>query len=45
MATIGTFKKAGDEHAGEIVTLTVKAKKVRIGPADERPSDSPPPTG
>ena len=42
MATIGTFKKTGDEYTGEIVTLTVQAKKVRIVPADKRPSDSAP---
>ena len=42
MATIGTFKKSGDEFIGEIVTLTVQAKKVRIVPADKRPSDSAP---
>ena len=34
MATIGTFKKTNDEYTGEIVTLTVQAKKVRIIPAD-----------
>ena len=42
MATIGTFKRAGDEYAGEIVTLSVQAKKVRIVPAEKRPSDSAP---
>jgi uncharacterized protein (DUF736 family) len=42
MATIGTFKKTGDEYTGEIVTLSVQAKKVRIVPADKRPSDSAP---
>ena len=42
MATIGTFKKSGDEFTGEIVTLTVQAKKVRIVRADKRPSDSAP---
>ena len=42
MATIGTFKKTGDEFTGEIVTLTVQAKKVRIVPSEKRPSDSAP---
>ncbi|MEM7670666.1 MAG: hypothetical protein AAF317_16275, partial [Pseudomonadota bacterium] len=30
MATIGTFKKSGTEYTGEIVTLSVQAKAVRI---------------
>ena len=33
MATIGTFKKIGNnEFAGEIVTLSLQAKNVRIAP-------------
>ncbi|SKA24987.1 hypothetical protein SAMN05428963_109164, partial [Consotaella salsifontis] len=33
MATIGTFKKTGDnEFTGAIVTLSVQAKNVRIVP-------------
>ena len=32
MATIGTFKKTGDDYTGEIVTLSVQAKGVRITP-------------
>jgi uncharacterized protein (DUF736 family) len=32
MATIGTFKKTGNEFVGEIVTLSVQAKNVRIVP-------------
>lgn len=32
MATIGTFRKSGDEFTGEIVTLSVRAKAVRIVP-------------
>ncbi|MFD1797067.1 MULTISPECIES: DUF736 domain-containing protein [Paracoccus] len=32
MATIGTFKKTGNEFTGEIVTLSVQAKGVRIIP-------------
>jgi uncharacterized protein (DUF736 family) len=36
MATIGTFKKtASNEFTGEIITLSIQAKKVRIVP-DER---------
>ena len=32
MATIGTFKKSSNEFVGEIVTLSVQAKGVRIVP-------------
>ena len=32
MATIGTFKKTGNEYVGEIVTLNVQAQNVRIVP-------------
>ncbi|OJX78563.1 DUF736 domain-containing protein [Magnetospirillum sp. 64-120] len=32
MATIGTFKKSGNDYTGEIVTLSVQAKNVRILP-------------
>ena len=32
MATIGTIKKSGNEFTGEIVTLSVQAKNVRITP-------------
>ena len=34
MATIGTFKKTGSEFVGEIVTLSVQAKNVRIVPEE-----------
>lgn len=37
MATIGTFKKSGNEFTGEIVTLSVQARNVRIVP-DNRAS-------
>jgi uncharacterized protein (DUF736 family) len=30
MTTIGTFKKSGSDYAGNIVTLSVQAEKVRI---------------
>ena len=37
MATIGTFKKTGtNEFTGEIVTLSVQAKGVRIVPESSR---------
>ena len=32
MANIGSFKKSGNEYQGEIVTLSVQAKGVRIVP-------------
>ena len=32
MATIGTFKKTGNEFTGEIVTLSLQTKNVRIVP-------------
>ncbi|MEM7730536.1 MAG: DUF736 family protein, partial [Pseudomonadota bacterium] len=38
MATIGTFKKTGSEYVGEIVTLSVQAKAVRIVPEDSTPN-------
>ena len=34
MATIGTFKKSGSEFVGEIVTLSVQARGVRIVPEE-----------
>jgi len=30
MATIGSFKKVGNDYQGEIVTLSLQAKGVRI---------------
>ena len=43
MATIGTFKKTGNnEFTGEIVTLSVQAKDVRIVPDTNRASDNAP---
>ena len=42
MATIGTFKKTGDEFTGEIVTLSVQAKKVRIVPEPNRTNENAP---
>src|SRR3546814_987473 len=43
MATIGTFKKtANNEFIGEIVTLSVQAKGVRIVPEASRANDNAP---
>ena len=42
MATIGTFKKSGSEFQGEIVTLSVQAKGVRIVPETNRANDNAP---
>ena len=42
MATIGTFKKSGTEYTGEIVTLSVQAKNVRIVPDTTGTSDNAP---
>ena len=43
MATIGTFKKTGsNEFTGEIVTLSVRAKNVRIVPETSRSGDNSP---
>jgi uncharacterized protein (DUF736 family) len=42
MANIGSFKKSGNEYQGEIVTLSVQARGVRIVPADNRSSDAAP---
>jgi uncharacterized protein (DUF736 family) len=43
MATIGTFKKTGNnEFTGEIVTLSVQAKNVRIVPENSRSGENAP---
>ena len=42
MATIGTFKKSGTEYAGEIVTLGVQARNVRIVPETSRTGENAP---
>ncbi|NJO32584.1 MAG: DUF736 domain-containing protein [Rhodospirillales bacterium] len=42
MATIGTFKKSGNEYTGEIVTLNVQAKNVRIVPDTNTTSENAP---
>jgi uncharacterized protein (DUF736 family) len=42
MANIGSFKKVGGEFQGEIVTLSVQAKNVRIVPETSRSNDNAP---
>ena len=42
MANIGSFKKSGSEFQGEIVTLSVQTKGVRIVPETNRPNDNAP---
>jgi uncharacterized protein (DUF736 family) len=39
MATIGFFKKSGSELVGDITTLNVQTKNVRIVPQENRPND------
>ena len=36
MASIGSFKKVGNEFQGQIATLTMQAKNVRIAPEANR---------
>ena len=42
MATIGTFKKTGNDYTGSITTLSVQAKGVRIVPEESRANDNAP---
>ena len=42
MANIGSFKKSGNEYQGEIVTLSVQARGVRIVPEANRSNDNVP---
>src|SRR5262249_13332138 len=42
MASIGSFKKVGGEFQGEIVTLSVQTKNVRIVPETSRANDNAP---
>jgi uncharacterized protein (DUF736 family) len=42
MASIGSFKKVGNEFQGQIVTLTMQAKNVRIAPEANRANDAAP---
>jgi uncharacterized protein (DUF736 family) len=42
MANIGTFKKTGDDFQGEIVTLSLQSRGVRIIPETNRMSENAP---
>ena len=42
MAYIGSFKKSGQEYQGEIVTLSLQTKGVRIIPENDRTNDNAP---
>ena len=42
MANIGSFKKVGNKYQGEIVTLSVQARGVRIVPEANRSNDNAP---
>ena len=42
MATIGTFKKVGNDFQGEIITLSLQAEGVRIIAESKRASDNAP---
>lgn len=42
MATIGTFTRNGSEYTGDIVTLSVQAKEVRLIPADNPANENAP---
>jgi uncharacterized protein (DUF736 family) len=42
MANIGSFRKSGNEYQGEIVTLSVQTKGVRIVPESNRSNDNAP---
>ena len=42
MATIGSFKKSGNDYTGSITTLSLQAKNVRIVPEETRSNDNAP---
>jgi uncharacterized protein (DUF736 family) len=42
MATIGSFKKVGNDYQGEIITLSLQAKGVRIVAENSAPNDKAP---
>ena len=42
MATIGTFRKSGNGYTGDITTLSVQAKGVRIAAEESRSNDNAP---
>lgn len=41
MARIGSFKQVAGEYRGQIITLSVQAKSVRIAPEDNPGSNAP----
>lgn len=42
MATIGSFKKTGNDYTGSITTLSLQAKNVRITPEETRSNENAP---
>ena len=42
MTTIGTFKKSGNDYTGDIVTLSLQAKDVRIIGLENKGNDNAP---
>ena len=42
MANIGTFRKTGNEYTGEIVTLSLQARNVRLVPETRATGDNAP---
>ena len=40
MANIGTFTKSGEAYTGEIVTMGIQTKNVRILPDDASPNEN-----
>lgn len=42
MANIGSFKKVGEGFEGEIVTLALQARNVRLVAETNRPNDNAP---
>ncbi|ODU67336.1 DUF736 domain-containing protein [Sphingobium xenophagum] len=42
MANIGTFKKTGNDYLGEIVTMSVQTKNVRIVPEEMQGNENAP---
>lgn len=42
MANIGTFKKVGNDYQGEILTMSVQTKNVRIIPEDSMANENAP---
>ena len=42
MANIGTFKKSGNDYQGDILTLSVQQKNVRIVAEDQGGNDNAP---